>query len=906
MADISTGFNDAAPLAIGQELRTDSETTGDLDVFALQLTGGTSYQFAVRPYPENYRVWTTGELALYNSAQTRLKAVMQGGANGEPIMAFTPAESGTYYLTTNAYQGLYTVSAKLGPADDFREDRASATITQMGKPITGVLEAPNDIDWHSVSLAADVFYHLTVPSTVRVNIRDAAGTLVGGSDGMSVLPGGELGFSLAKGGTYTMEVLGALPGNTGAYTIQTLAMPDDYTASTATTGRLLPGGAITARSETYNDVDWFAIALEQGGHYQFRIDGQVPMDQQNGPKLEILDAAGRRVGEVTSRSPDFVPSASGTYYLAAAGKPFSAYTLSAGQHLDDNLTREAAKTLAIGASTRGDFDYVGDNDWFKLSLEEGMVYQLEIDSNLAQSDSWTSAEQHPKVAVYRDGVWADFPIDLRPPVVTPQGTVTVSFRAPETTTYAARVSAPVRDLAQGTKESYVLTARPAPVDDVGDSPLDAAALAVGEVRAAQLETLDDIDMFRAQLTAGVKYRVTLGGDLGELADNRHPIIETGSKLEAPRDYRGDLLFHAMYTGEHFITVRPFTPVSGKYTIGLVPVRDDHGGTVASAVPMELGSGAWGELENAADHDMFSIKLEAGIAYRFDATSSAVLDLRAAAATMRLLDPQGREVAAGVIPNGQGVTYKPLVGGVYHVDMGGSMAAPSFYQIVPQQLTPDRNGVKGGMLVQGTEGPDTLRGGVSGDRLIGKGGNDVLYGDNGTDTAVIAGPRAQYVTVSRDGKTVIFGPDATDELRGIERVEFTDMTMTFGQEGIDGQAYRMYRAVFDRVPDKAGLGYWIDAMENGMTLPVIAPLFAASDEFRATYGGYPSNLDLVKRLYQNVLHREGEQAGIDFWVDVLDRKAVSVPDVLVAFSESQENVNATAQLIGNGFEWIPYG
>ena len=71
-----------------------------------------------------------------------------------------------------------------------------------------------------------------------------------------------------------------------------------------------------------------------------------------------------------------------------------------------------------------------------------------------------------------------------------------------------------------------------------------------------------------------------------------------------------------------------------------------------------------------------------------------------------------------------------------------------------------------------------------------------------------------------------------------------------------------------------------------------------------YGAAPSNADLVTRLYQNILHRPAEKAGFDYWLEALDDKLVSLPDVLALFSESPENQQAVAGLIADGivYQW----
>jgi hypothetical protein len=57
--------------------------------------------------------------------------------------------------------------------------------------------------------------------------------------------------------------------------------------------------------------------------------------------------------------------------------------------------------------------------------------------------------------------------------------------------------------------------------------------------------------------------------------------------------------------------------------------------------------------------------------------------------------------------------------------------------------------------------------------------------------------------------------------------------------------------------------------------------------------------LVASFYANVLHRTPDGAGQAFWIDVLDRHALSVADVLIQFSESPENVAALTGVVQNG-------
>ncbi|GAA5230811.1 hypothetical protein GCM10025794_28820 [Massilia kyonggiensis] len=198
------------------------------------------------------------------------------------------------------------------------------------------------------------------------------------------------------------------------------------------------------------------------------------------------------------------------------------------------------------------------------------------------------------------------------------------------------------------------------------------------------------------------------------------------------------------------------------------------------------------------------------------------------------------------------------------------------------------------------GDDVLHGGAGNDILVGGTGRDsASYDGKSTDYKVTHDASGWHVADQRSG-----GTDGTDTLQDVERVTFADATVALDTDGAAGQAYRFYRAAFDRTPDLPGLGFWIGAMDKGSSVQDLAAGFSASKEFTTMYGG-ASNADIVGRLYHNVLHRTPEQAGYDYWLHVLDNKQASLSDVLAAFSESAGNKDAVADLIANGILFTPW-
>jgi uncharacterized protein YkwD len=103
--------------------------------------------------------------------------------------------------------------------------------------------------------------------------------------------------------------------------------------------------------------------------------------------------------------------------------------------------------------------------------------------------------------------------------------------------------------------------------------------------------------------------------------------------------------------------------------------------------------------------------------------------------------------------------------------------------------------------------------------------------------------------------------------------------------------RLYGGAFDREPDAAGLVYWIQQRQRGVTLDRMASSFAGSAEFQKLYGQL-GNRQFVEQVYRNVLDREPDASGTDYWVAQLD-KGVPRGKVIVGFTESAENKTATA-------------
>ncbi|SFV16563.1 DUF4214 domain-containing protein [Pseudoduganella namucuonensis] len=326
------------------------------------------------------------------------------------------------------------------------------------------------------------------------------------------------------------------------------------------------------------------------------------------------------------------------------------------------------------------------------------------------------------------------------------------------------------------------------------------------------------------------------------------------------------------------------------------------------------SGAVGALEARADKFLVSSGITGGFQVSGDAvaigqnTAGTTVGGTLATFAQRYADGSAIDVRGALAVTGDTVFDERVLSNAAHfsgnddisVTLPATLATP---WVVMSGEGDDKVTLTGGgiqLSVYAGNGDDTV---VLGNH------NHAVDGGAGLDTVIAAGGRGAYAIAARAGGgymlTSLAGGGA-DTLAGVERLTLDDASIALDIDGSGGQAYRLYQAAFDRAPDSAGLGYWIKMMDNGLAQREVARHFAASAEFQELYGVRLSNSELVNSFYRNALHREPDQAGYEYWLDVLNRKLVTAADMLAMFSESPENQHAMAAVIGNGFAYTPYG
>ncbi|MBV0932295.1 DUF4214 domain-containing protein [Marinobacterium weihaiense] len=96
-----------------------------------------------------------------------------------------------------------------------------------------------------------------------------------------------------------------------------------------------------------------------------------------------------------------------------------------------------------------------------------------------------------------------------------------------------------------------------------------------------------------------------------------------------------------------------------------------------------------------------------------------------------------------------------------------------------------------------------------------------------------------------------------------------------------QIQNLYIAFYGRPADVAGQTFWADELEaaNG-DLSAIINAFASSDEYQRNYGDLEPEA-LVNALYQQILGRDAEQEGLDFYVGELAEGNITEGEIALA-------------------------
>ena len=226
---------------------------------------------------------------------------------------------------------------------------------------------------------------------------------------------------------------------------------------------------------------------------------------------------------------------------------------------------------------------------------------------------------------------------------------------------------------------------------------------------------------------------------------------------------------------------------------------------------------------------------------------------------------------------------------------------------------------------GTNKDDHILSGFGDDKIYGLGGDDTIYGSLGNDfidggsdynTFVYSGSSIN-TTLSVGSLNIIAqdrsGADGIDTLVSIQNLQFSDqsfqtswftdaLNLATSNPSQFKVMTQMYLAYFDRAPDAMGLYFWAAGSYEGSSNIEISNTFASTPEFISTYGSIsPQSSSLVlsnfvKAVYENVLDRPAEQAGLDWWLNGLVTNQVTPGNFILSIIEAVNGQTGTIDSI----------
>ena len=415
---------------------------------------------------------------------------------------------------------------------------------------------------------------------------------------------------------------GGAPGGPGKRANVSEPSDGDCPGDVSTTCEVDVGGSVTGNISSRTDFDWFRVDLEADTRYQIDLEGE---DTGRGtlpdPSLKLRDTDGSHEEENESSGVGdnareiYTPTATGTYYVGTGevDGETGTYTLSvivlgangaSEQDTDFPETTATTGRVEVGASATGNIESGTDRDWFRLDLEAGKTYQIDLEGDTGgggtlgdpylrnirdSSGTEISGTENDDIV----GGVADSRVVFTPTADGAYYLVASGFDGTYTGTYTLSVT----ELETRTEEGDT---------DFANDVTTLGRVEVGGSATGEIENVADSDWFRVVLEKDKTYVFDLEGtetSSGTLAD---PLLllrdASGSTLEGDDD-GGDgansrLEYTATADGIHYLTAT--TPTSatsgGTYTL-----------SVSEVLPCTLNEGdIWcgvvdvGEVRSTAD------------------------------------------------------------------------------------------------------------------------------------------------------------------------------------------------------------------------------------------------------------------------------------------------------------------
>lgn len=715
-----------------------------------------------------------------------------------------------------------------------------------------------------------------------------------------------------------------------------------------------------------HDFDYFRVDLLAGQRYQFDMKG-AGVDPLDSMEMQLIGSNGEQIefdvgsGAGAKAQISFVPATSSTYFLLASNNDFSKFGFDDGigsyqiglssVALDDHSDLPGNATqMLMDTSKAGTFDLPDDLDYFKISLQAGQRYLIDLNWLGLGTVSSTEMQLFDPTGTLQVS-------DTRLPG---ESLSEMSYRATSSGTFLLRASnTSVIDTGGAAAiGNYQVRIAPVSQDSEPDLVSEAQTLTLGAVKAGSFDLPHDLDYFHVPLVAGQRYRFEMTGA------GTKPLATTVLQLLSPD---GSLaLSDTGLTAAGGAAMSFVAPATGTYNllatnddldlmgvaaaIGSYEIRatqialDDHSDSTGNATVLNLNSVASGKQDQPYDLDYFRVELVGEQRYLFELNGSGATPLHAPGfelysgnGVLQGADYQGlgdSHAALAFVPRSSG-TYYVLVSNAGLDDLGPAATTGNYDLRFTQVARDDHsdiasqgtlikpealalpgiilNGTAGSDTLVGTEGNDELHGAAGRDRLTGAAGNDLIDGGTDLDTALFAGPRSSHALArTASGWTVVdtAGTDGTDTLTGVERLAFGNhVNVALDLDGNAGITAKILGAVFGKsyLQTKEFVGIGLDLLDGGMIYQDVVALALRTDLF-ALLAGSRSNTDFVRLVYTNVIGVAPGPAELGYFVGLLNSGTYTQASLAYLACETLENAQHIdlVGLASTGIDYVPVG
>lgn len=342
--------------------------------------------------------------------------------------------------------------------------------------------------------------------------------------------------------------------------------------------------------------------------------------------------------------------------------------------LDAN-TWGSAIAISFGDSVNGRLVGADDRDYFRIRVEENLVYDLSVVPGTLT---------HPTVVLYASDMSKMMESSGHP------DSGEVQFVWPG---YPGDYYVTVEGGEGG--GSYALSLVTFP-DDHGNDISFASPIRVGRTIRGSKDYWRDYDYFRFSANAGQLYRVEVATSDQDSWDLK--LYDADGEVLAYNFFSGDkgsIIWEATNSGDHYIKVVDSPgPVGrgsweGEYTLTVAPMsrppEDEHGNGVRSAAFMELGEPVDAGLEYAGDSDFFRFRTEKGSTYRMD-VALGTLDRNSY--KINLYGPDGGETKWSKYLKRSGNAWEAPAAGEYYVAVSASGSETGSYAFTVTPINDD--------------------------------------------------------------------------------------------------------------------------------------------------------------------------------------------------------------------------